>query len=134
MKFRTIALLTAAMLLLTACGTPAMESRMDAMENTVESGMESVGETIKDAVETMMMEGTTQPSSQPSAAITREEAEAIALNHAGFTADQVSFLRTEYEIDDRIPQYEVEFHHDRWEYNYEINAETGDILSYDRDD
>lgn len=66
--------------------------------------------------------------------ITKEEAEAIALNHAGFTADQVSWLRTSYEIDDGVHQYEVQFHQGRWEYDYEINAKTGEILSYDRDD
>lgn len=65
--------------------------------------------------------------------ITREEAEAIALNHAGFTADQVKWLRTNYELDDGIHQYEVEFHQGPWEYDYEINAKTGEILSYDRD-
>lgn len=65
--------------------------------------------------------------------ITREEAETIALNHAGFTADQVKWLRTNYELDDGIHQYEVEFHQGVWEYDYEINAKTGEILSYDRD-
>ena len=66
--------------------------------------------------------------------ITKEEAEAIALNHAGFTADQVSWLRANYELDDGVHQYEVQFHHGRWEYDYEITAKTGEILSYDRDD
>lgn len=66
--------------------------------------------------------------------LTVEEAKAIALKHAGFTADQVRFLRAEYEIDDRIPHYDIEFDQGRWEYEYEISAETGDILSYERDD
>lgn len=66
--------------------------------------------------------------------LTKEQAQAIALEHAGFTADQVERLRTEYEIDDGIPRYEVRFRQGRWEYDYEINAETGAILSYDRDD
>ena len=66
--------------------------------------------------------------------ITREEAETIALNHAGFTPDQVKWLRANYELDDGVHQYEVEFHQGIWEYDYEINAKTGEILSYDRDD
>ena len=65
--------------------------------------------------------------------ITKEEAETIALNHAGFTPDQVTWLRTNYELDDGVHQYEVEFHQGSWEYDYEINAKTGEILSYDRD-
>lgn len=67
------------------------------------------------------------------AQISPEKAREIALNHAGFTADQVERLRTEYEIDDRVPQYDVEFHVNGVEYEFEIHAESGDIISYDRD-
>ena len=71
---------------------------------------------------------------QPSAeAITRQEAEAIALTDAGLTAEEVQGLRTSYEVDDGLPEYEVEFYHDRWEYEYTIHAETGTILSFDKD-
>lgn len=66
-------------------------------------------------------------------ALTKEQAQEIALKHAGFTADQVERLRTEYEIDDRVPQYDVEFYVDQWEYEYEIHAESGDIISFDKD-
>lgn len=66
--------------------------------------------------------------------LTKEDAQAIALKHAGFTAEQVTGLRTEYEIDDGIARFEVQFRQGRWEYDYEINATTGQILSYDRDD
>ena len=66
-------------------------------------------------------------------ALTKEQAQEIALKHAGFTADQVERLRTEYEIDDRVPQYDVEFYVDQWEYEYEIHAKSGDIISFDKD-
>ena len=66
--------------------------------------------------------------------LTAEEAQAIALEHAGFTADQVSFLRTEPELYDRVPHYDVEFREGRWEYEYEIHAETGAVLSFEKDD
>lgn len=66
--------------------------------------------------------------------ISPERAQNIALEHAGFTADQVARLRTEYEVDDGVRLYEVKFRQGRWEYDYEINANTGAILSYDRDD
>ena len=73
------------------------------------------------------------PASQPATSLTREQARAAALEHAGLTADQVSRIQVEYEIDDGIPLYEVQFLHDGWEYDYEIHAETGAILSFDRD-
>ena len=66
--------------------------------------------------------------------ITEDQAARIALEHANVTADQVSGLRVSDDVDDGVPEYEVEFHHDHWEYEYEIHAETGDIRSYDRDD
>lgn len=66
--------------------------------------------------------------------ITAEEAQTIALEHAGLTADQVTGLRANFDRDDGIPEYEVEFRQDRWEYEYEIHAETGEILSWDKDD
>ena len=43
-------------------------------------------------------------------------------------------LHTEYEIEYGVPQYDVEFHQGTWEYDYEIHADTGEILSYSKDD
>ena len=69
----------------------------------------------------------------PADALTREEAEKIALDYLGFTAEQVTRLRTEYEIDDGLPQFDIEFIQGDWEYEFEIHAENGQILSYDKD-
>lgn len=69
----------------------------------------------------------------PAQELTREEAQAIALAHAGFTADQVTGLRTHRDKDDRTPTYEIEFRVGRTEYEYELHAETGRILDFDRD-
>ena len=76
------------------------------------------------------------PETQPadtSARLTAEEVKAIALAHAGVGTDQLRFLRVEFDIDQGIPRYEVEFVSDGWEYEYEIHAETGTILSFDKD-
>lgn len=67
-------------------------------------------------------------------ALSAEEAQSIALEHAGFTADQVTALRTEYELDRGTYRYDVEFRHGNWEYDYEIHADTGEILSFTKDD
>ena len=69
-----------------------------------------------------------------SAKITEEEAKSIALTHAGFTADQVNRLRVEFEYDDGIPEYSVEFREGYLEYDYDIHAVTGQILSFEKDD
>lgn len=65
--------------------------------------------------------------------ISEEAAWQIALEHAGLTRDQVTGTHIEFEIDDGRPEYNVEFHQGYLEYDYEIHAETGKILSYDRD-
>ena len=66
--------------------------------------------------------------------LTCDEAKAIALNHAGFTAGQVNGLRAEKDYDDGVPVYDVEFRVGQYEYDYEIHAGSGRILDWDRDD
>ena len=65
--------------------------------------------------------------------LTEEQARQIALDHIGATADQVTLLRARYEIDDGILQYDVEFYQGDWEYEFEIHAQSGQILSFDKD-
>lgn len=67
------------------------------------------------------------------ATLTQEEATELVLQHAGCTKDSVTNLRVELDEDRDRPVYEVEFHSGHTEYDYEIDAETGDILSYDAD-
>ena len=64
-------------------------------------------------------------------ALTAQQARDIALADAGMTT--ATFERTEYDTDDGVPEYEIEFHAEGWEYNYEIQAETGKILSSEKD-
>lgn len=66
-------------------------------------------------------------------AITPEEAVSIALSHAGLTADEVHAHAPEFELDDGVPQYEVEFHNATASYSYEINADTGEIISFEKE-
>lgn len=66
--------------------------------------------------------------------ITAERAKEIALGHAGITAEQATFVRAEREREDGRIVYDVEFYtKDFKEYDYEIDAQTGDIISFDAD-
>ena len=67
----------------------------------------------------------------PETVLTEDEAVTIALEHAGLIREDISNLRVQYEIDDRVPEYEIEFRQGRAEYDYTIQAETGEILSFD---
>ena len=81
---------------------------------------------------------TAQPAAtQATGSITVEEAKTIALNHAGLTADAVTFVKAKQDYDDGRLVYEIEFvttsGNGYLEYDYEIDAATGNILSYDYD-
>ena len=69
----------------------------------------------------------------PTTNITVDEAKNIALTHANLTEDNVQFLRTKEEYDDGILVYEIDFNYNTYEYDYKINANTGEIVSYDKD-
>lgn len=74
-----------------------------------------------------------QSNTNNTAGISGDKAKEIALKHAGLTSSQVSFKRTELDYDDGIRKYEVEFYYNNKEYSYEIDANTGNILSYEQD-
>ena len=65
--------------------------------------------------------------------VTIEQAKEIALKHANLTSDQVSFIRTEADVEDGLQKYDIEFYHENKEYDYEINADNGEIIEYDYD-
>lgn len=62
-----------------------------------------------------------------------EKAKDIALSHAGHSLDKVSFVKAEIDYEDGIKVYDIDFYSGNVEYDYEINAATGSILSVDWD-
>ena len=60
-----------------------------------------------------------------------EAAQAAALAHAGLTVGEVTYVRTHLDHDDGRREYEVEFYCGDREYDYDIDALTGDIRSFD---
>ncbi len=77
----------------------------------------------------------TQSASAPAeASITAEDAKAKALAHAGLAETDVTFIKAELDRDDGRLVYDVEFYTaDYKEYDYEIDAATGEVVSYDYD-
>lgn len=77
---------------------------------------------------------TVDSTDQPSGMITDEEAKARALAHAGLTKEQVTFLTCVPDYEDGRSIFETEFYTaDGREYDYEIDAVTGEIVSFDHD-
>ncbi len=72
------------------------------------------------------------PTVSQNSSLTAEQAKEIALNHAGVKADGTA-VTTDYDFDDGIPSYEIEFWSDGIEYDYDIHAQTGEILKAEKD-
>ena len=70
-------------------------------------------------------------SASQNAYIGAEAAQDVALDHASLSASKVSFLKTEYDYDDGRMVYEVSFHYNGKEYDYEIDARTGEVVKYE---
>ncbi len=65
--------------------------------------------------------------------ISKQEAIRIALDHAGFSETEVDFLEIEFDWNNGHMVYEVEFEKGKIEYEYDINALTGEIDDYSND-
>ncbi len=64
--------------------------------------------------------------------IGNDRATTIALNHAGFSKSQVRDFECKLDRENGITVYEVEFEYKGYEYEYEINAATGKIISVEK--
>ena len=65
--------------------------------------------------------------------ITAEQAKSAALSHAGVSANDAIFVKAGLDWDDGKVHYEVEFYAGNTEYDYDIDAVSGAVLSYDRE-
>jgi len=139
-QLTAVFLIFALLLTMAGCSAANAVQKLDAVEDKVETKLDAAEDklegSLRKAVSPAPSAAPTAPAVVPTESrqeLTKEEALQVALDHLGFTADQVTRLRTEYEIDDGIPQYDVEFHQGDWEYEFEIHAENGKIISYDKD-
>ena len=62
--------------------------------------------------------------------ISADQAKEIALKDAGLSAADVTELKAELDTDDAVVHYDVEFKHAGQEYDYDIEAATGAIMSH----
>ncbi len=75
----------------------------------------------------------TKTSQSNATYITREEAKQIAFAHAGTTGSNIRDLEIEFDHDDGRAIYEIEWEVGNKEYEYEIDAITGQIIDFDID-
>ena len=63
--------------------------------------------------------------------ISEEDAKKIALEHAGLKEEDISYFKMKLDTDHGVTEYEVEFVSGNTEYDYDIDAVTGAIRSFD---
>lgn len=110
-----------------------VEFKSDAQEfdYTIDS---AGGEILEQKVETLAP--TVGKSSRESnkavanAAITDDEAQAIATERAGIAESDADFVSVELDTDNGMTVYEVDFIANDTEYNVTINAETSEVVDY----
>ena len=66
--------------------------------------------------------------------VTKRQAEAMAIQLAGLTHDDVSFLFAKEDFEDGIQVYEVSFRSGNFAYEIEIAKDTAEVLSFDKED
>ncbi len=72
-------------------------------------------------------------SERSSSKLTDADAKEIAFKDAGLKEDSVTHIRVQKDYDDGVTVYDVEFYAGTTEYDYEIDASTGEIRSRDFD-
>ncbi|MBQ6885347.1 MAG: PepSY domain-containing protein [Clostridia bacterium] len=127
-KFISFALCLVFILSLTACGRTMNDVTSDAesIGDSVVSGTESVIESTKNAMDD------TNSSMNLMAGITANDARDAALKHAGLDESQVSDVDVDLDRDNGKLIYEVDFNSGNTEYDYDIDAESGAVISADK--
>lgn len=147
MKKSTVSLIAAAALatvLLTGCAEAAGFNGLRQQATPAASEPATPQDAVDVAPQATAQAPVAAPASEPTAGIagsadpnsgyiTEDAAKAAALDHAGLAEADLQAVRVKLDYDDGRAVYDVEFVQNAAEYDYEIDATTGEILSYDYD-
>ena len=136
----TMAVALAATLALAGCGGSQQQTKSQpaAETTTTEQATDAAAtttETATDAAATT--EAAPAPATEaapaaqdPAAYVGDEAAKAAALAHAGLAQADVTELSCELDLDDAVAHYDVDFKSGGMEYEYDIDAATGAVISF----
>ncbi len=86
------------------------------------------------ADEKAQVQNDTAPANQTAEQlISRDKAIEIALEHVGFDKTQVTELEAELDREVTVTEWDVDFKQGGYEYSYDINAQTGEIIKFDKE-
>ncbi len=76
---------------------------------------------------------TSSSSDNTTTAITLDEAKQIAYDYANVNESDINLKKAKEEVNNRVSVYEIEFTDTTYEYEIKINKNTGEIISYEKD-
>lgn len=103
----------------------------DFLERMASNAQEAVEEYKTSSEETR--ETDTKVSYEEHTILSLEEVKQIAFDHAGVSGENAAFDDQDLDTDDGVLMYELEFEIGEDEYDYEIHAQTGEILDFEQD-
>ncbi|MBQ2971024.1 MAG: PepSY domain-containing protein [Ruminococcus sp.] len=112
-------------LLLVGCNTATVlnNNSVDTADSTTDTSQNISSETNTDFSSPALPDG----------AISNDEAIKIALDKAKLSKEDVLGLHCELDYDDIVLKYEVDFSDGKYDYDCEINAESGKILYFEKE-
>ena len=122
----TVLCLLAISVFITSCGNSETENSQVVPQQTQDTTVPNNNATEK-PIETT----NTNPPQEN--LISKEEAKKIAFSHAKVTEADVKKLKVDLDYEDGIQVYEVDFEAAGFEYDYDINAKTGEITKFDKE-
>lgn len=147
-RYASLALCTAlAALVMTGCSANAASSAVSPVANPSTSAADETASATA-TPEATAVAPVAAPATQTTAGIagsadpnsgyiTEDQAKAAALEHAGLAESDLQWVNVRLEYEDGRAEYDVEFVRSTdtgvEEYDYELDATTGEILSYDYD-
>lgn len=129
-----------ASLVLFGCGGGAQSTAQSAAQSTQSTQTQSTSQSTQQqtsasttteaaAPANSTATSTPAPAAQNASQISADEAKQIALNDAGLIAADVTELKAELDTDDAVVHYDVDFKSGGNEYDYDIDANNGAILT-----
>ncbi len=101
-------------------------------ENTYSTTNSATADTTS-AVTTVTGETASNINAAESSLITADKAKEIALEDAGLAKTDTVNLTAHKDIDNGVTVYEIDFQSGGYEYDYDINAETGEIIERNKE-
>lgn len=109
----------------TGCSKREMENTESKVESSINSGVDKVESGINSITDNT----NSDTDASHSAKISEKKAKETALKHAKLSETDISDLEIELERDNGKLIYEITFDTKSTEYDYHIDANTGDIIS-----